>query len=127
MDKALDFVVRSLNVYSYALSLARVAELVDALASGASDRKIVGVQVPPRARFFGVSPLGGAPSFLYPHAVTLFRLGLVAGRIIWLQSSSILRLECSQKGLKLWRASRFMGVLGLFGYSPKIGLYPKAF
>lgn len=29
---------------------ARVAELVDALASGASDRKVVGVQVPPRAQ-----------------------------------------------------------------------------
>ena len=31
-------------------SPARVAELADALASGASDRKIVGVQVPPRAQ-----------------------------------------------------------------------------
>ena len=50
-------------MYSYHLSLARVAELVDALASGASDRKIVGVQVPPRAQnFFGVSPVGGAPN-----------------------------------------------------------------
>ena len=29
---------------------ARVAELVDALASGASGRKVVGVQVPPRAQ-----------------------------------------------------------------------------
>ena len=32
--------------------LARVAELADALASGASARKGVGVQVPPRAREF---------------------------------------------------------------------------
>ena len=32
------------------LASARVAELVDALASGASARKGVGVQVPPRAR-----------------------------------------------------------------------------
>lgn len=32
------------------IAYARVAELVDALASGASDRKVVGVQVPPRAQ-----------------------------------------------------------------------------
>src|ERR671918_1182467 len=32
------------------LSLGRVAELADALASGASGRKVVGVQVPPRPR-----------------------------------------------------------------------------
>ena len=63
-------------MYSYHLSLARVAELVDALASGASDRKIVGVQVPPRAQnFFGVSWEWG-PEFVYSHAVTPFRLGL---------------------------------------------------
>ena len=37
--------------------LARVAELADALASGASARKGVGVQVPPRARE-SASPLG---------------------------------------------------------------------
>ena len=46
--------------------LARVAELVDALASGASDRKIVGVQVPPRAQnFFGVSPWVGPRIFVF--------------------------------------------------------------
>src|SRR4029453_7084442 len=33
------------------LSLGRVAELADALASGASGRKVVGGQVPPRPRF----------------------------------------------------------------------------
>src|SRR5262245_45398855 len=32
----------------HVLSLGRVAELADALASGASGRKVVGVQVPPR-------------------------------------------------------------------------------
>src|SRR5215217_4250309 len=34
----------------FLLSLGRVAELADALASGASGRKVVGVQVPPRPR-----------------------------------------------------------------------------
>ena len=33
----------------------------------------------PSRTFFGVSPVGGAPSFLYSHAVAPFRLGLVAG------------------------------------------------
>jgi len=33
-------------------TIARVAELADALASGASARKGVGVQVPPRAHIF---------------------------------------------------------------------------
>jgi hypothetical protein len=37
--------------------LARVAELADALASGASVRKDVGVQVPPRAREMWTEPL----------------------------------------------------------------------
>src|SRR5215207_2742052 len=32
----------------FLLSLGRVAELADALASGASGRKVVGVQIPPR-------------------------------------------------------------------------------
>lgn len=34
-----------------AFHLAEVAELVDALASGASDRKVVGVRVPSSAKF----------------------------------------------------------------------------
>src|SRR5690606_41252038 len=38
------------------LSLGRVAELADALASGASDRKVVGVQVPPRPPSDGFRP-----------------------------------------------------------------------
>ncbi len=36
--------------FRLAATLARVAELADALASGASARKGVGVQAPPRAR-----------------------------------------------------------------------------
>ena len=43
--------------------LARVAELADALASGASARKGVGVQVPPRARE-SARPIGAVPLFL---------------------------------------------------------------
>jgi len=43
-------------LHAMCATTARVAELADALASGASARKGVGVQVPPRARVF---PIGG--------------------------------------------------------------------
>ena len=47
--RGLRFHVRPTQMLESTL-FARVAELVDALASGASGRKVVGVQVPPRAQ-----------------------------------------------------------------------------
>ena len=64
------------------------------------------------------------PRILYSHVV-----GRHWGRgrespecVVWLHSSSILRLKCIQKSSKMCRTALFTGVLGLFGYSPQIGL-----
>ena len=56
-----------------------MAELVDALASGASDRKVVGVQVSPWAPSPDKSQNGIVhKSLLYPLAMTILALSLVA-------------------------------------------------
>ena len=63
--------------------LAQVAELADALASGASVRKDVGVQVPPGHKIWlfspenqGLSPLNGGESLVFPAAGVGLELGL---------------------------------------------------
>jgi hypothetical protein len=66
------------------LSLGRVAELADALASGASGRKVVGVQVPPRPPRLGLRPAltrtGAAVRLNFPHLRGRVGLDMIASQ-----------------------------------------------